>query len=356
MSTFLFQAEYEDLQSAMGTVQDLIERQSIPVFNNIKVALNCTTKVLKENLSIEELGLKDQAQPVRFAHIQIGDKLIRLREAFDTLDTAKTGKLSLKEIGMAFRIHVHRDLSNHDLRAICSSHGVNAPLSDLPLDQIFISFDEFCTLVSEYKNRQNDNSKGWDNVVSKTVHFFSTVIVGPFNKAANWLGNTLFPSRSRTFSNSNLGRRGSSIRDVYLGGSLGGSAWREQIAIPMLKKSGLTFYNASVCTSSRLIPIEASAMDNSRILLFVIQSTSRSVGAMAQAAYLIGSGCNVVMCVQHIPQDSVLEGEKLTKQAVKDYNRGRSYLSDFANREGVPVFDEIQEALECVISKCRATK
>ena len=49
LRTSLLQAEYEDLQSAMGTVQDLIERQSIPVFNNIKVALNCTTKVLKEN-------------------------------------------------------------------------------------------------------------------------------------------------------------------------------------------------------------------------------------------------------------------------------------------------------------------
>ena len=121
---FLLQAEYEDLQNAMETVQDLIERQSIPVFNNIKVALDCTTKVLKENLSIEELGLKDQAQPVRLAHIQIGDKLIRLREAFDTLDSAKTGKLSLLEIRMAFRIHVHRDLSSNDLQAICSSHGV----------------------------------------------------------------------------------------------------------------------------------------------------------------------------------------------------------------------------------------
>ena len=373
LRTSYFQAEYEDLQSAMETVQDLIERQSIPVFNNIRVALNCTTKVLKENFSIEELGLKDHAQPVRLAHIQIGDKLIRLREAFDTQlspdpeqdstsKTAKNGKtrkirkLSLKEIGMAFRIHVHRDLSSQDLRAICAGHGVNAPLSDLPLDQIFLSFDEFCTLVSEYKNRPNDNSKGWDNVVSKTVHFLSTVIVGPFNKAANWLGHTIFPSRSRTSSNSNLGRRGSSIRDVYLGGSLGGSAWRDHIAIPMLKKSGLTYYSAESCSSSRLIPIEASAMDNSRILLFVIQSTSRSVGAMAQAAYLIGSGCNVVMCVQYIPQDSVMEGEKLTKQAVKDYNRGRSYLSDFANREGVPVFDKIKEAVECVISKCNATK
>ncbi len=45
--------------------------------------------MLKENLAIEELGLKDEAQPVRLAHIQIGDKLIRLREAFDTLDSGE---------------------------------------------------------------------------------------------------------------------------------------------------------------------------------------------------------------------------------------------------------------------------
>merc|ERR1719509_15786 len=178
---------------------------------------------------------------------------------------------------MAFRIHVHRDLSPHDLRAICS------------------------------------------------------------------------------FSSSNLGRRGSCIRDVYLGGSQG-SNWRELIAIPNLKKSGLTFYNPAAWSSTRLIPIEASAMDNSRVLLFVIQSNCRSVSAMCQAAYLIGLGCNVVLCVQHIPTDARLEGEAVTKLAVKDYNRGRSYLSDFANREGVPVFDAIDEALDCVISKCKATK
>lgn len=350
----LTKAEYDDLQAAMGTVQDLIERQGIPVFNNIRVALSCTTKVLKENLCIEELGLKDQAQPVRLAHIQIGDKLIRLREAFDTMDTAKCGKLTLAEVKMAFRIHVHRDLSSHDLRGICSSHGVNAPLSDLPLDLISINFDEFCTLVSEYKNRVNDQSKGWDSVVSKTMHFISSIVVTPITKAGAWLGNFL-PARPRSYSASNLGRRGSCIRDVYLGGSQG-SPWREQIAIPGLKKSGLTFYNPAVWSSNRLIPIEASAMDNSRVLLFVIQSSCRSVSAMCQAAYLIGLGCNVVLCVQHIPQDARLEGEVVTKLAIKDYNRGRSYLSDFANREGVPVFDAIDEALECVIQKCKAAK
>jgi hypothetical protein len=223
---------------------------------------------------------------------KIGDKLIRLREAFDTLDTARTGKLSLAEIKMAFRIHAHRDLTGCDLRAICSSHGVNAPLPDLPLDQIYVSFDEFCSLVSEYKNKvrssssnnehrhhHNTTSKGRDSVLlTKTVHFF-TALVQPVNRAAAWIAAASFSSspRSRTFSGGGagaaMGRRGSAVRDVYLGGSsCGGShvGWREQLAIPMLKKSGLTFYNPAVCSSRRLIPIEASAMDNSRVLLFAI--------------------------------------------------------------------------------------
>ena len=47
------------------------------------------------------------------------------------------------------------------------------------------------------------------------------------------------------------------------------------------------------------------------------------------------------------------DGEVLTKTALKDYNRGRKYLSDFANREGVPVLDNITEALQCVVEKCK---
>jgi len=347
-------AEFEDLENGMETVQDLIERQGIPVFSSLEVALSCTAKVLKENLSIEELGLKDQCQPVRLAHIQIGDKLIRLREAFDTLDTGRTGKLSLAEIKMAFRIHVHRDLAAMDLQAICSSHGVNAPLTDLPLDQIFIRFDEFCSLVSEYKSKVRDPSRSRDTILSKTVHFFST-LVSPVTRAATWFSNITFSPRTRTFSASHMGRRGSAVRDVYLGGALS-STWRDQVAIPLLKKSGLTFYNPAVCSSRRLIPIEASAMDNSRVLLFTLLGDARCLAAMCQAAYLIGLGCNVVLCVQHIQPGARVGGEELTKLAVKDYNRGRSYLSDYANREGIPIFEDIKEALECVIQKCKTTK
>ena len=351
---FVLQAEFEDLENGMETVQDLIERQGIPVFSSLEVALTCTSKVLKENLSIEELGLKDQCQPVRLAHIQIGDKLIRLREAFDTLDTARSGKLSLAEIKMAFRIHVHRDLAAVDLQAICSSHGVNAPLTDLPLDQIFITFDEFCSLVSEYKGKVRDAARARDTLLSKTVHFFST-LVSPVTRAAAWISNISFSPRTRTFSASHMGRRGSAVRDVYLGGALS-SPWRDQVAIPLLKKSGLTFYNPAVCSSRRLIPIEASAMDNSRVLLFVLLGDARCLAAMCQAAYLIGLGCNVVLCVQHIQTGARIGGEELSKAAVKDYNRGRSYLSDYANREGIPIFEDIREALECVIQKCKSSK
>ena len=188
---------------------------------------------------------------------------------------------------MAFRIHVHRDLSGPDLRAICSSHGVNAALTDLPLDQIFISFDEFCSLVSEYKQRAGEQPKAWDSLVTKTVHFLGG-LVQPVARLASWVGHAVYPGRGRTSSggsrSSNLGRRGSSVRDVYLGGSINSVNWRLQTAIPMLKKSGLTYYNPAICSSKRLIPIEASAMDNSRVLLFVIQGSARSVSAMAQAA------------------------------------------------------------------------
>ena len=134
------------------------------------------------------------------------------------------------------------------------------------------------------------------------------------------------------------------------------SQWREQLAIPALKKSGLTYYNPAVCSSRRLIPIEASAMDNSRVLLFALLADSRCMADMCEAAYLIGLGCNVVLCLQKLPPDARIAGEALSTQAIKDYNRGRCYLSDYANREGVPVFDELSEALQCVIDKSKSNK
>ena len=132
--------------------------------------------------------------------------------------------------------------------------------------------------------------------------------------------------------------------------------------------------------SERILPIEAAAMENSSVLLFVITNTARSVAAMAvvsflnffflsifkkkisllkkinvllQAGHYIGLGCNVVLCVQQLPENAVIGSEKLSPIAIKDYNRGRMYLADIAKRSGVPVFCNIEEAVECVVQKCK---
>lgn len=47
---------------------------------------------------------------------------------------------------------------------------------------------------------------------------------------------------------------------------------------------------------------------------------------------------------------------QLTAAAVKDYNRGRSYLVDLAQRQEVPVFSDPKQAVECAIEKLNQCK
>ena len=399
------EAEWSDLNSAVTMVHDLVERQGIPIFSSMEVALDCATKIIKEGVAPEDLSTQDGANPVKHADLQIGDSLVRLREAFDSLDTAKTGRISLADLRMAFRIHVHRELSSTDLRKITNS------IPSLSKDGV--SFDNFCCIVAEFKQKAKlrdsrttsasdggdkdlDNHSGRSSIESnphqnsnggqpkhlqskrrRVRNFFARVfkhsscsssassvvgIAAPNPPTNNDIDTVLRDSRSPQLSD--LARRGSSVRDVYLGGSTSApsaSSWREEVAVPVLKKHGLTYFNATAPRTKRLMPMLASAMDNSRVLLFVILDTSRSVAAMTEAAFHIGRGHNVVLCIQKIEADASVysdagvedSDEVLSKQALKDFNRGRAYLSDIANREGVPVFDHIAEALDCVVQKCK---
>jgi len=74
---------------------------------------------------------------------------------------------------------------------------------------------------------------------------------------------------------------------------------------------------------------------------------------MALAANYIAIGTSIVLCIQLLPEECTIAGEKLSPQAVKDYNRGRLYLSDMATRAGIPVFSNILETTACVIQKCK---
>ncbi|XP_033609101.1 uncharacterized protein LOC111868871 isoform X4 [Cryptotermes secundus] len=344
--------EYEDLTTGQMVLQDLVEREGIPVFESVPIALNCTAKVLRENISVQDLGLKDFAQPVKMAHVQLGDKLIKLREAFDALDTTGSGELCLADVCMAFRILTNRNLSISDLRSIVAGQtGVlGREVKDIPLEQLNVNFEQFCAIVAEFKCCESETHRLWELVLAKTTRLLETV-VSPLTKVLEW---ALSPRPLRSLPlGSPPNTQSNCVRDVYLGGSCHNTTWREDIAIPMLKKSGLTFFNPQLCQwSKRLIPIEAAAMDNSYVLLFVITSMTRSIASMALAAHYIGLNCNVVLCVQHLSDGAIIGNDKLSKQAVKDYNRGRMYLSDLANRESIPVFESVAEAVDCVIHKC----
>jgi len=145
---------------------------------------------------------------------------------------------------------------------------------------------------------------------------------------------------------------GISHRDVYLGGTVDTTnTWRNAIAIPELKKNALTFHNPETLSDcSRLFD---TSMDNAKLLLFVILGNSLSVKAMCEAAYYIGCGRNVVLCLEKMDEFLIIEGNQLSSEAWKDFSRGRSYLDDMANREGIPIFDDINEAVNCVIHKCK---
>lgn len=60
--------------------------------------------------------------------------------------------------------------------------------------------------------------------------------------------------------------------------------------------------------------------------------------------FVVVAESNIVLCFQ------------LTKQAIKDYNRGRVYLADLAKRKLIPVFESITEAVQCAIDKCQQSR
>ncbi|XP_055601377.1 uncharacterized protein LOC129750156 isoform X1 [Uranotaenia lowii] len=164
------------------------------------------------------------------------------------------------------------------------------------------------------------------------------------------------------------------VRDIYLGGSCWMlTNWRQKHVIPKLKQNGLSYYTSHLhecvdgmtgsspdvydthCSEEKL-SLDFDLLDASRVLLFVITNETRSLNAMTLAAHYIGMGYDVVLCVQMLTTEDSPTKQKLTPAAVKDYNRGRAYLVDLANRQAVPVFSEIDQALDCAIKKIKLSK
>jgi len=209
-----------------------VERQGIPIFDQVPVALACVARLLRENINPQDLSREDNATPVRMAHVQLGDKLIKLRGVFDSLDFDNKGEITLTDLRLAFRIITGEELSVNNLRAIANGQigGVNEDKSQfrtINLDEIRINFDEFCCIVTEFKSQISPNDR-----LSETLSKKLTFILQPISKVVEWFFK---PVTSVCKLNDEQIPYDAHYRDIYLGGSAHPSNWREEIAIPLLK-------------------------------------------------------------------------------------------------------------------------
>ena len=101
------------------------------------------------------------------------------------------------------------------------------PVRRTPEDRL--SFEDFTLLLSELQARRSGRSgRQSPSVLSRTAEMLLT----PLTRVAEWV----LPQRlARQLSNGNGAAQTADQRDVYLGGTLTNTSWRENIAIPILK-------------------------------------------------------------------------------------------------------------------------
>lgn len=163
----------------------------------------------------------------------------------------------------------------------------------------------------------------------------------------SWL-TTIF---QRKPLNTNMGNQNTRIApkyscDVFLGGSCNPTTWRKTLAIPRLEAKNITYYNPQVDEwHEGLMAVEATHKEGARVLLFVIDNQTRGIASIAEAAYYIGRRRKVVLVIQnHASGGGVVNDDE-----VKDLNRGRSYIQDFAKKHNVPVFATVNDAIHHII-------
>nr|QBK90603.1 MAG: nucleoside 2-deoxyribosyltransferase like protein [Pithovirus LCPAC104] len=139
---------------------------------------------------------------------------------------------------------------------------------------------------------------------------------------------------------------------VFLGGSCNLTAWRKEIAIPILQKYNVEFYNPQVeILTNNLIDEENKAKENCKYLLFVIDDKTRSIESMMKASLYIGEGRNVYLVIKEIKKKSKISEEDIgISQLEEDLNKARQYIYDIGkNRSNVKICPNIKKAIRIIV-------
>lgn len=110
----------------------------------------------------------------------------KLREAFDSYDTNRTGELCLNDVLDAYYKLTNRSLKISDLYSYLSSSKTSDP------SRLKISFEQFCALVAEFSSDGCDTNTPdgrfsdplyWTSALLKTRHLLRFCIVRPLTHA-----------------------------------------------------------------------------------------------------------------------------------------------------------------------------
>ncbi|RVE50403.1 hypothetical protein evm_004940 [Chilo suppressalis] len=136
--------------------------------------------------------------------------------------------------------------------------------------------------------------------------------------------------------------------EVFLGGSCNPTTWRSDIAIPMLKKMGITYFNPQVDDwSTELMEVEHQAKAAARALLFVLDSETRAVAASVEAALLAAEPRDLLLVLKPYTRHQTIGQEKISEQEYVELSRARATLQEVVERRGLPAFTDIPNALRC---------
>ncbi|CAH1134535.1 unnamed protein product [Ceutorhynchus assimilis] len=136
--------------------------------------------------------------------------------------------------------------------------------------------------------------------------------------------------------------------EVFLGGSCNPTTWRADTAIPELQKYGISFYNPQVSMwAPELLAQEHDAKQSASVLLFVIDSQTRSTVGMVEVAYLVACGRCVIVVAQPYRIGQTIMGEVITDGEYCDLVQGQKSLLDLIKSKGVQIHTNLSTALHC---------
>ena len=154
---------------------------------------------------------------------------------------------------------------------------------------------------------------------------------------------------------------------VYLGGNVSATSWRQKVAIPLLRKSGIPVYvpfadylhvglslaaEKHVKTLTEHFQTIETEKAIAELILFVIPRNLRSIAAMTEAIKLILSHQALLLVIESVEEGCMMENEvAIIGREFKDLARARTYLREMAERNDVAVFESVAEAVESIVER-----